>query len=227
MFPAFMIPGTTADPGRPAERRPPRKTGRSRARQQQQQRAEVERIALELFREHGFNPVTVERIAGEAGVGPSTFYRYFGTKYGVLFAAQSQFLQAARDACLALDPNQPRPRQVRDLLFRIAGLLDPDLDAMRLRDDIVHDNPELIPAMVAVERAWEEELTRSLAVMRGCSPEDLTSRTDAALSSVVIRIAFRCWRKGDCATLTEAVGTTLAAAASGLTGGGTRPDATR
>ena len=40
----------------------------------------VQSVALDLFEAHGFDEVTVERIAEEAEVSPSSIYRHFGTK---------------------------------------------------------------------------------------------------------------------------------------------------
>jgi AcrR family transcriptional regulator len=43
-------------------------------------RAAVERIALDLALEHGYDSVTVEMICDAALVSPSTFFNYFGSK---------------------------------------------------------------------------------------------------------------------------------------------------
>ncbi|WP_253857833.1 TetR/AcrR family transcriptional regulator [Prauserella alba] len=40
----------------------------------------IQDTALQLFAVHGFRSVTIERVADEAEVSPSTVYRYFGTK---------------------------------------------------------------------------------------------------------------------------------------------------
>ncbi|NUR95638.1 MAG: TetR/AcrR family transcriptional regulator [Kribbellaceae bacterium] len=40
--------------------------------------------AFELFSDHGFGRTTVEQIAAAAEVGPSTLYRYFPTKEGLV-----------------------------------------------------------------------------------------------------------------------------------------------
>ena len=43
-------------------------------------RAAVERIALDLALEHGYDAVTVEMICDAALISPSTFFNYFGSK---------------------------------------------------------------------------------------------------------------------------------------------------
>ncbi|MEW2443712.1 TetR/AcrR family transcriptional regulator [Micromonospora marina] len=43
----------------------------------------IQDTAMELFDSRGFHDVTVDDIAREAAVSPSTFYRYFGSKEGL------------------------------------------------------------------------------------------------------------------------------------------------
>jgi AcrR family transcriptional regulator len=40
----------------------------------------IQQVALDLFDEQGFGEVTIEQIAADAEVSPSSIYRYFGTK---------------------------------------------------------------------------------------------------------------------------------------------------
>ena len=44
----------------------------------------VQAIALDLFAEHGYDAVSIEQVARTAEVSPSTVYRYFGTKEGLV-----------------------------------------------------------------------------------------------------------------------------------------------
>lgn len=46
----------------------------------------VQQTALDLFDEKGFNEVSVEQIADKAEVSPSSIYRYFETKEGIILA---------------------------------------------------------------------------------------------------------------------------------------------
>ncbi|MEV2240428.1 helix-turn-helix domain-containing protein [Micromonospora sp. NPDC049891] len=43
----------------------------------------IQDTAMELFDSRGFHSVTIDDIAREAAVSPSTFYRYFGSKEGL------------------------------------------------------------------------------------------------------------------------------------------------
>ena len=67
----------------------------ARAEKREQSRRRVEKVALATFARRGFDAVTVEEICAEAEISPATFYRYFGSKEGVIFRYEEDFLSAA------------------------------------------------------------------------------------------------------------------------------------
>ncbi len=176
-----------------------------RRRRRDEARARVEHVALDLFRRHGFDQVTVERIAAEAGVGATTFYRYFGTKDGVLFAFQARWLQDVAAAPDRVDAGAGRAEQVAALLAAVVADVEAQLDTVQLRDEIVARNPALMPRTLAVQRAWETELGRSLAGRRGVAADDLDAQADAAVVLLLVRLGLGRWRAGDCPSLHDGV----------------------
>ncbi|MFD2762548.1 TetR/AcrR family transcriptional regulator [Micromonospora eburnea] len=66
----------------------------------------IQERALDLFDERGFGAVTIEEIAAAAEVSPSSVYRYFGTKEGLLVA--DEFDNMSREMLEdILDPADP------------------------------------------------------------------------------------------------------------------------
>ncbi|HET6740727.1 MAG TPA: TetR family transcriptional regulator [Kribbella sp.] len=69
-------------------------------------RRTIQERALDLFDERGFGAVTIEEIAAAAEVSPSSVYRYFGTKEGLIVA--DEFDTMSEEALAELfDPTDP------------------------------------------------------------------------------------------------------------------------
>ncbi|MFI2702921.1 TetR/AcrR family transcriptional regulator [Cellulosimicrobium composti] len=66
----------------------------------------IQERALDLFDERGFAAVTIEEIAAAAEVSPSSVYRYFGTKEGLLVADEFDSMTPAQLEEL-VDPTDP------------------------------------------------------------------------------------------------------------------------
>ena len=79
-------------------------------------RDRLQRAALELFVERGFDETTVAEIAQAAGLTERTFFRHFADKREVIFDGQEDFSQAFLDGVQAARPDDspltvgwPRP----------------------------------------------------------------------------------------------------------------------
>ncbi|MEU8227170.1 TetR/AcrR family transcriptional regulator [Kribbella sp. NPDC048915] len=87
-----------------------------RQRWREKARRTIQERALDLFDERGFGAVTIEEIAAAAEVSPSSVYRYFGTKEGLIVA--DEFDTMSQEALEALydraDPVGTMVRIVRD-----------------------------------------------------------------------------------------------------------------
>jgi AcrR family transcriptional regulator len=75
-----------------------------RERRRAKARRTIQECALDLFDERGFAAVTIEEIAAAAEVSPSSVYRYFGTKEGLLVADEFDTMsQEALEEIVDLD----------------------------------------------------------------------------------------------------------------------------
>jgi AcrR family transcriptional regulator len=66
-------------------------------------REAVEQIALELMLRDGYESVSVDAIASAAGIGRTTFFRYFGSKPGVVWAPFDATIESLRSAVATSD----------------------------------------------------------------------------------------------------------------------------
>lgn len=66
----------------------------------------IQERALDLFDERGFGAVTIEEIAAAADVSPSSVYRYFGTKEGLIVADEFDTMSPQAIEAM-LDPSDP------------------------------------------------------------------------------------------------------------------------
>ena len=90
-------------------------------------RIRLQRAALELFREHGYDRTTAAEIAARVGVTERTFFRYFPDKREVLFDGEAT-LRVALAAVIADAPDGLGPL---DTLFRAFRSVLPLLEANR------------------------------------------------------------------------------------------------
>ena len=80
-------------------------------------RGRLEKAAMELYVERGFDETTVAEIAERAGLTERTFFRHFADKREILFAGaallQEVLVQAVVDAPADAGPGRRRPRRHR------------------------------------------------------------------------------------------------------------------
>lgn len=132
----------------------------------------VQRVALDLFEERGFDAVTIEEIADASEVSPSSIYRYFGTKEDLVLWADvdlraDEHLEAALAERVPLDG-------VRRLVLGTIEALDAEAEQLaRRRVALMMSTPELEQAGSARTYALAEGLGTLLAARLGRPPVDL------------------------------------------------------
>jgi AcrR family transcriptional regulator len=171
-----------------------------RARKKAQTREQIQRIAQQLFAEHGFETVTIADIAGRADVAVQTVFNHFPTKEDLFFADRADWVDGAANAV------RSRPRDVAPLTALrehvlttirryLEALKDPEVRAVVATLDAS-------PALSAYERELHNESVRLLtaALVEACLEESpaapgavpsMTVRTWASLTASIWLAAVR------------------------------------
>jgi len=153
-------------------------------------RGRLERAALELYLDRGFEQTTVAEIAGRAGVTERTFFRHFTDKREVLFSGASD-LQGLLVAAVTDAPAGATPLEaVTAALDAAAAMFEERREGSRRRQAVINANPELqereLSKLAGLASAMAEALRR-----RGVA--DLPASLVAEAAVAVFKIAFEHW----------------------------------
>jgi AcrR family transcriptional regulator len=155
-------------------------------------RGRLERAAMELYRERGFDQTTVAQIAERAGLTERTFFRHFADKREILFAGGSE-LQELVVGAVASAPDSATPLQAAAAGIEAAGALLEEARGRRFalqRQRIISASPEL----------RERELHKLAALATGIAEalrergvEDPGASMLGEVAIAIFRISFERW----------------------------------
>jgi AcrR family transcriptional regulator len=161
-----------------------------RERKKQQTRETIERVALQLFAERGYDEATLAEIAEAADVSPRTIFSYFQSKEDILFCTEGDYLTMLREMLEQRDAGSTTVDALRDF---ISSLPPPDEHAM-LRKKVVAANPDLQMKLRARIGQLEGVLAQSIAKDLSAGPDDvrpalIAASMTAAFAAVRDRLA--------------------------------------
>lgn len=154
-------------------------------------RERLERAALDLYAERGFDAVTIAEIAERAQVTQRTYFRHFPDKREVLFGGERLLLEWVEAALADVDPATP---PWPTLLAVVDGVVPP-IEANRAASGrlaaIIATDPSLRERAAAKEAVLVAAITDRL-VRRGADPERAAIATRTAWG--VLTQAVSAWR---------------------------------
>jgi AcrR family transcriptional regulator len=166
-----------------------------RERKKQKTRASIQREAMRLFREQGYEETTIDQIAAAAEISPSTFFNYFPTKEDVVF--QDEFDPVFARVFAGRPADEPVGTALRRTLESAADLFDRDKELILARSRLVLAEPEL-RARVFEEMEKARDLVSSVIAQRtGRSPADFEIRVTAMIMVMALYEAAREWARGE------------------------------
>jgi AcrR family transcriptional regulator len=157
-----------------------------RERKKAKTRAGIQRQALRLFGERGYEATTVAQIAEAAEVSESTFFRYFPTKEDVVFwdGLDPLVFEAFREQPPEMGPIRALRESIRDVLARTSVAQRTDL---RERLALLLSVPPLRAMLLDGLRGPMRLLAEAAAERTGRSPDDPAVR---ALAGAVMGVGL-------------------------------------
>ncbi|HET9781550.1 MAG TPA: TetR family transcriptional regulator [Candidatus Dormibacteraeota bacterium] len=149
-----------------------------RERKKLRTRAAIQKEAMRLFLEKGFEETTIEEIAEAVEISPSTFFNYFPSKEAVVFQDDlDPLIIAAFDA----QPADVNPiRRLRVAMRTVFSQLTPEQETLiRERTQLFMATPELRGAMLSQFADLVEQVTELLAQRAGSGTSDFAVRNMA------------------------------------------------
>jgi AcrR family transcriptional regulator len=153
-------------------------------------RGRLERAALELYGERGYENTTVAEIAERAGLTERTFFRHYADKREVLFAGGGQFQDVIVSAIVSAPEDLAPIDAVAAGLDAAAAMLQERREFSRRRQAIISANAELR------ERELIKLASLSTAIaetLRGRGLADAVASLTAEVVIAVFRVAFGRW----------------------------------
>jgi AcrR family transcriptional regulator len=164
-----------------------------RERKKRRTRNTIERVALELFAERGFEATTLADIARAAEIAPSTLHSYFSAKEDILFGFYDRFRQSASDRVV------DRP-QGENLIAAIQAWVSEDVPALADDEATIRTRRAIIDgdnALLEQERLrlalLEDVFAEAFASDLDEKPDDLRSRLMGSVTVSGLRAIWLWW----------------------------------
>jgi TetR/AcrR family transcriptional regulator, regulator of mycofactocin system len=181
-------------------------------------RAELERVALDLFASRGFEETTVEDIAAAAGIGRRTFFRYYASKNDVVwgeFDTQLDKLRTWFDGCA------PDLRLMDAVHYAVLTFNRLDADQApwhRRRMALILNTPALQAHSTPMYARWRAVIAEFAAGRMGTKPEDMIPQLIAYAALGAAVAAYEQWLRDDEAELEPLLDLAMAELSRGFGG---------
>ncbi|MGW4928784.1 TetR/AcrR family transcriptional regulator [Agromyces sp. NPDC004153] len=146
--------------------------------------------AIDLFVEHGYGAVTIDQIAGRAGVTARTFFRQFQDKEEVLFADDDLLLPVLLETIA--EPTGPvgAGTLMEHALVALADRMQPEHEYLRRRQAVIDTDVALSGRELAKQARWQDAIAAALTD-RGFRADDASLL--AAIGFALFRRELHAW----------------------------------
>jgi AcrR family transcriptional regulator len=153
-------------------------------------RGRLERAAMELFAERGFEQTTVTEIAARAGLTQRTFFRHYADKREVLFAG-APVLEEFLVNSVASAPDSAAPIDVvTAAVVAVGAVMQERREYSRQRQAVIDANPELQERELIKLASLASAIAGALR-KRGVGDPAASLTAEAGIA--VLKVAFTQW----------------------------------
>ena len=186
-----------------------------RERKKLKTRAAIQREAMRLFSEKGFQATTIEEIADAAEISPSTFFNYFPSKVALFLEDDLDPMIIA--AFNAQPPDLSPVAALRNAMRAVFAAVTPEQELMlRWRTALIAADPELRTVMLDQFTGLVDQVAEVLAGRVGRSAKDFRIRNLAGALLGVIMAALLAAGESPGADLVQLMDDAMAHLAAGL-----------
>lgn len=177
-------------------------------------RAELERAALRLFLDRGFDETSVDDIAAAAGIGRRTFFRYYQSKNDVVWGDFDAALAALTEWFVQCPRSVQLADAVRDGVIWFNSYPSAQLPAHRSRMQLILTTPALQAHSTLRYREWRDVVATFAADRLGVDPYELLPQVVGRTALAAAVSAYEHWLRSD-DDLAALLRTSLSIAAQG------------
>jgi AcrR family transcriptional regulator len=163
-----------------------------RERKREHVRTTIQREALRLFTEHGFEQTTVEQIADAAGISPATFYRYFTSKEDSVVT--DEYDPIIIQLLMERPADEPLIESIRAMMTGVlVTYFDRDRELLVKRHELRRKTPSLQAAFAEEQERTSELLAALIARHLRRPVDDLDVRIACGALSGAMQEAIGLW----------------------------------
>jgi mycofactocin system transcriptional regulator len=165
----------------------------------------IEKAALEVFGEQGFDETRVEDIAAAAGISRRTFFRYFASKNDILFANFDDLLEELEEWLTAASDDEPLFEVIAAATIRFNRVHSDGAAAHRERMELILHTPALRANASLRHTEWGAVISRFAARRFDVAPDDLSAQLVGHISLAAANTAYEKWLRDESSDLADVI----------------------